>query len=130
VKSVRTFEGRVVERRRPGAARRVLSEATASKLTAMMTAAVKTGSTRRIFRPLGVQVAGKTGTAQNPHRGAHAWFIAFAPLSGKPLAVAVVVENAGAGSRVAAPIAREVIAAWIRTGEQPGPATPRGGDSR
>lgn len=115
VKSVRNYEGQVIEQRRSVPGPRVVSTATAARLADMMTAVVKTGSTRRVFRGLGVQVAGKTGTAQNPHPGAHAWFIAFVPLAGRPLAVAVVVENAGAGSRVAAPIARDLIAAWVRT---------------
>jgi penicillin-binding protein 2 len=60
-----------------------------------------------------VTVAGKTGTAQNPHGNDHALFICFAP-AGKPeIAVAVMVENAGHGSTAAAPIAQKVLQAYF-----------------
>lgn len=57
----------------------------------------------------GVTVAGKTGTAENPHGKAHAWFVGFAPAERPEVAVAVLIENAGAGSGNAAPLAREVL---------------------
>jgi penicillin-binding protein 2 len=53
----------------------------------------------------GIEVAGKTGTSQNPHGEAHAWFIAFAPYEDPVIAIAVIVENGGSGGAVAAPIA-------------------------
>lgn len=55
------------------------------------------------------QVAGKTGTAQNPHGEDHAWFIGFAPFDDPQVAICVLVENGGGGGRVAAPIARETL---------------------
>lgn len=55
----------------------------------------------------GIEVAGKTGTAQNPHGEDHAWFIAFAPYDDPVIALAVIVENGGGGGVVAAPIARK-----------------------
>jgi peptidoglycan glycosyltransferase len=69
----------------------------------------------------GVEVAGKTGTAQHGANSTpHAWFIAFAPAVNPVVAVAVLVENGGAlgseatGGRVAAPIAAQVIKAVLR----------------
>jgi cell division protein FtsI/penicillin-binding protein 2 len=53
----------------------------------------------------GITVAGKTGTAQNPHGEAHAWFIGFAPADNPKIAICVLVENAGFGGVIAAPIA-------------------------
>ena len=53
----------------------------------------------------GIQVAGKTGTAQNPHGEDHAWFITFAPLNNPVIAMAVLIENGGSGGAIAAPIA-------------------------
>ncbi len=53
----------------------------------------------------GIQVAGKTGTAQNPHGKSHAWFIGFAPYENPEIAVCVLVENGGSGGAVSAPIA-------------------------
>lgn len=61
----------------------------------------------------GVKVAGKTGSAENPHGSPHAWFMGFAPADEPRVAVAVVVENAGLGGQVAAPVAREVLAAAL-----------------
>jgi peptidoglycan glycosyltransferase len=61
-----------------------------------------------------VRVAGKTGSAENPHGDPHAWFVGFAPVEDPAVAVAVVVENGGLGGTVAAPVAREVIAAALR----------------
>ncbi len=57
----------------------------------------------------GMTIAGKTGTAQNPHGDDHAWFVCFAPADNPKIAVAVIVENAGHGSSIAAPIARDII---------------------
>jgi penicillin-binding protein 2 len=53
----------------------------------------------------GMHVAGKTGTAQNPHGNDHALFVCFAPLEKPTIALAVVAENSGHGSEWAAPVA-------------------------
>ena len=54
---------------------------------------------------IGVDVAGKTGTAQNPQGKPHAWFLGFAPYQNPEIVVVVMVENGGSGGGVAAPIA-------------------------
>lgn len=63
------------------------------------------GGTASLARVKGVQAAGKTGTAQNPHGKSHAWFIGFAPFENPQIAIAVLVENVGYGGSYAAPIA-------------------------
>ena len=63
-----------------------------------------------------IDVAGKTGTAQNPHGQDHGWFISFAPVENPKIAVAVLVENGGYGSISAAPIASLLIEQYL-TGE-------------
>lgn len=60
-----------------------------------------------------ISVAGKTGTAQNPHGQDHGWFIAFAPMDDPRIAIAVLVENAGYGSVSAAPIASLLIEKYL-----------------
>ena len=60
-----------------------------------------------------IQIAGKTGTAQNPHGKDHAWFIGFAPFDNPKIAVAVLVENVGFGATYAAPIAKKMIEAYL-----------------
>lgn len=58
-------------------------------------------------------VAGKTGTAQNPHGDDHAWFVCFAPFDKPKIAMCVMVENAGFGGVVAAPIARKLMRFYL-----------------
>ena len=57
----------------------------------------------------GIEVAGKTGTAQNPHGGDHAWFVCFAPYEDPEIAICVMLENAGHGGSVGAPIAKRLM---------------------
>ncbi|MDN5344975.1 MAG: penicillin-binding protein [Clostridia bacterium] len=85
----------------------------AAEITAAMVATVNDGTATTAALP-GIQVAAKTGSAQNPQGEAHAWLVAFAPADHPRVAVAVVVENAGAGGVAAAPIAREIMAAALR----------------
>ncbi|HWR40491.1 MAG TPA: FtsW/RodA/SpoVE family cell cycle protein [Patescibacteria group bacterium] len=62
----------------------------------------------------GIAIAGKTGTAENPHGASHAWFIGFAPADQPQIALAVIVENGGSGGEVAAPIARQIFMKALR----------------
>ncbi|MFC1726837.1 penicillin-binding transpeptidase domain-containing protein, partial [candidate division KSB1 bacterium] len=65
--------------------------------------------TAKSARVPGIKVAGKTGTAQNSQGEDHAMFISFAPLEDPEIAISVIVENAGMGSAVAAPIAGRIM---------------------
>ena len=67
------------------------------------------GGTGIACRMNDVLVAGKTGTAQNPHGDDHAWFIGFAPFYNPKVAICVFVENGGTGGGVAAPLARKLL---------------------
>jgi cell division protein FtsI/penicillin-binding protein 2 len=57
----------------------------------------------------GLQVAGKTGTAQNPHGKPHALFVCYAPANQPQIAMAFVVENSGHGGTVCAPLAGRIL---------------------
>ncbi|RBY75887.1 penicillin-binding protein 2 [Blastococcus sp. TF02-09] len=84
----------------------------ADGLTEMMNSVVANGSGRNA-RISGVQVAGKTGTAENEGPD-HNWFIGFAPADDPQIAVAVFVRNGGGtGGDTSAPIARSVIQAYL-----------------
>lgn len=63
-----------------------------------------TGGTCRLANLPGWEVAGKTGTAQNPHGKDHSAFMGFAPLHKPKIAIAVYVENAGFGATYGVPI--------------------------
>lgn len=68
------------------------------------------GGTGRRARVAGVRVGGKSGSAENPHgEQTHGVFVACAPLQNPVIAIAVVVENAGHGGTVAAPIVGEIL---------------------
>lgn len=89
-----------------------LSAQTASTLRDLM-AEVVTRGTGTGAALAGVQVAGKTGTAEVAENESHAWFAGFAPAEQPEVVVAVLVENAGTGGGVAAPIVARVIAAAL-----------------
>ena len=63
------------------------------------------GGTASIAAVKGLDICGKTGTAQNPHGSDHSVFICFAPKDNPNIAVAAYVENGGFGATYAAPIA-------------------------
>ncbi|HYM81170.1 MAG TPA: penicillin-binding protein 2 [Candidatus Limnocylindria bacterium] len=65
-----------------------------------------TGTASRVQ---GVRVAGKTGTAQNPHGDDHALFVCYAPAEKPTIVLAFVIENSGHGGSVAAPRAGQVL---------------------
>ncbi len=72
------------------------------------------GGTGRAARIPGIDIAGKTGTAENPHGKAHAWFIGFAPVDNPRIAVSVLMENAGFGGTQAAPLAGKLIDKYLK----------------
>jgi len=74
----------------------------------------RTGTATHIFRDsplLDIGVCGKTGTAQATGDGVppHSWFIAFAPEDDPQIAIVTMIENAGEGSAIAAPITRRIL---------------------
>lgn len=94
--------------------KKVIQVEEAHKLQNMMRNVVVngTGSNAAIK---GIEVAGKTGTAENPSNKNHAWFLGFAPVDSPKVAVVVLLEEEGsAGGVAAAPIAREIMLNAIR----------------
>lgn len=72
------------------------------------------GGTGYAVRINGIEMCGKTGTAENAHGADHAVFFAFAPRENPKIAIAVFVENAGYGGTWAGPIASMVIEKYLR----------------
>jgi peptidoglycan glycosyltransferase len=120
VKDTRNSDLDIIDQSKPEQLSQAISPDVAAALTRMMVNVVQSGTGTPAQIP-GIQVAGKTGTAQHVEDGApHAWFTAFAPADDPKIAVAVVVENGGdagseaTGGKVAAPIARQVIEAVLK----------------
>ena len=96
-----------------------ITPGTANLLTAMMVDDVANGVANNAAIP-GIEVAGKTGTAENGKKQPYTlWFVGFAPADNPRVAVAVVVENgggvgqSGSGNSIAAPIARAIMKAVL-----------------
>jgi penicillin-binding protein A len=110
---------KIIDQTKPSELRRSVSTQVATELTQMMESVVQNGTGTSARIP-GVQVAGKTGTAENaPGAPPHAWFVAFAPAIKPTIAIAVLVENGGGdsdatGGAISAPIAKAVISAELK----------------
>jgi peptidoglycan glycosyltransferase len=106
-------DGRVVDRIEPKVASTPISSKTADEVNQMMRTVVESGTGTAVQLP-GIQVAGKTGTAEIGTPGSDLTqpsFVAFAPADNPRIAIAVTVERSqgGFGGTVAAPIARAVL---------------------
>ena len=92
----------------------VMKRSTAIQLALMMTNVVKEG-TGTAAALEGIDVGGKTGTAERGGPINQAWFIGFAPVKNPRVAIAVTVEKTtGQGGTVAAPIAKQVMQSLLR----------------
>lgn len=112
---VRDAEGHVIRQIVPGAVGQVISPNTARTLTTMLVGAVAgPGAFAFGAKIPGVDVAGKTGTAENrPGEAPHGWFVGFAPAADPTIVVAVIVENTPEGGVTAAPLAAQVMRAAL-----------------
>jgi peptidoglycan glycosyltransferase len=113
---IRDRGGDIVQTAGPKELSDVMDATVAAEMTSMMQSVVEQGTgTPANLSAAGVDVAGKTGTAESddPNRN-QAWFIGFAPAEAPTIAVAVVVEDtSGTGGAEAAPIAAQVISEAI-----------------
>ncbi len=109
VSEVRDRDGRLVRREQPSEQSEVMKPGTAVALAQMMSNVVEEG-TGTAAALEGIEVAGKTGTAEVGTTLNQAWFIGFAPVQRPRVAIAVTVERTtGQGGTVAAPIAKQVM---------------------
>jgi penicillin-binding protein A len=115
VERITSPAGKTIVRTKPHKLDRAIKPETAAQLTAMMVSVV-TGGTGTAAQIPGIEVAGKTGTAETGVNNVYIpWFISFAPAQSPRVAVAVVVENKvhGFGGSVSAPIARQIMQAIL-----------------
>jgi penicillin-binding protein A len=113
---VRKPDGSLLVNMKPHELRRAVKPEIADEIASMMEGVV-TGGTGTAAQIPGVRVAGKTGTAETGHSGRNTtWFISFAPVDNPRFAVAVVLQNqSGTGGSTAAPIAKEILQALLRS---------------
>ena len=78
-----------------------------------LTLVTPTGGTGAWFAGLPVPVAGKTGTAENPHGQDHGWFIAYAPAEKPDLVIACIVEQGSYGATASGPVVYEVLEDYL-----------------
>jgi peptidoglycan glycosyltransferase len=112
---IRDAQGHVVRQVVPGPAGQVISPSTAKALTTMLVGAVAgPGAFAFGAKIPGVDVAGKTGTAENrPGEAPHGWFVGYAPAAAPTVVVAVIVENTPEGGVSAAPLGGQVMRAAL-----------------
>lgn len=112
VSAVRRPDGGLVEQHQAKVWRTPIRAETATQMRTIMEASVATGYANTAAIP-NVKSGGKTGTAEVPNAAPHAWYIGYAPGKNTTYAIAVLVENGGEGSTVAAPIAKTVLQATL-----------------
>lgn len=107
VESVESSDGAVVEKTEPTEYKTLVDKKDAKTLQKMLQNVVTDGTGRTLETDL-YTAAGKTGTAENEGERSHSWFFGYSNVEDPDLVVCVIVENSGAGSEYAAPIAKEV----------------------
>lgn len=83
----------------------------------MRNVAEESGTAGSLFAGFPVQVAGKTGTAENFNGADHGWFVAYAPYDHPRIVIAVLVEQGGFGSTSAGPIVRSMLEEYFQIGQ-------------
>jgi peptidoglycan glycosyltransferase len=113
VDSVRAPDLTVIDQTDPEVMSHPVSSQVAAELTTMMTSVVTSGTGKKAQIP-GVQVAGKTGTAQtDPEAQDNSWFVGFAA-GQHPIAIAVFIRGGGkTGGDLSAPIAKQVMQTYL-----------------
>lgn len=91
-----------------------ISQRTLNYMQQGMSATTKQGGTAAYFRSLPKNIAGKTGTAENPHGRDHGLFVAYGPVENPELCVVAIVEQGGYGATSAGPIVYKVFEEYFR----------------
>nr|WP_330414375.1 penicillin-binding transpeptidase domain-containing protein [Lachnotalea glycerini] len=107
------YDGKVVKKYKDSAYDTIISEKEAAILKDFMQNVVENGTATKLSGQ-SYTVAGKTGSAEygNVKGQSHAWFVGFSPVEDSKIVVSIVVEEAGAGSEYAVPIAKKIFDAY------------------
>ena len=113
VSEVQNYHGNVISKTSPKIFKSIMSAKEAEILTEYMESVVESGTAHGL-RNSRYTAAGKTGTAEvGSNETAHAWFVGFAPADHPEIAVSIIVENAGAASDHAVPIAKKIFSEYF-----------------
>ena len=114
VETVVNADGSVYETpKRPASRKLELETRTIELIQKGLKGVTQPGGTGAWFAGLPVPVAGKTGTAENPHGQDHGWFIAYAPAEKPDLVIACIVEQGTYGATAAGPVVYEVLEDYL-----------------
>ncbi len=119
IKSILTSDGRIIKEFQPSVMKRLeVSTKSWDILREGLEKVVSEGTARGAFKGFPIQVAGKTGTAENPQGPSHAWFACYAPAEEPEIVVLVMIEHGVGGASYAAPVARQVMEAYFGISEE------------
>ena len=114
VERIVNADGSVYETpKRPQSRRLELEPRTVQLIQKGLKGVTQPGGTGAWFAGLPVPVAGKTGTAENPHGQDHGWFIAYAPAEKPDLVIACIVEQGSYGATASGPVVYEVLEDYL-----------------
>ncbi len=113
VDRIENEKGKTVIKNLPEFYRKLLEVEEAKTLTGFMKKVVRegTGTTSAVK---GIDVAGKTGSAENATGVPHAWYVGFAPADNPGLAISIIVESSGTSTKYAAPIAKALFEGYLK----------------
>lgn len=112
VDKIENRHGEIIKKEEPLILGRVCSEKEAQKILEGMEFSVLAGTGTKAKSQL-IEIAGKTGTAENGRGDPHAWFVGIAPVENPQIAVVTIVENGGRGGEASAPIAKSLLEAAL-----------------
>ena len=114
VEKIVNADGSVYETpKRPQSRRLEMEPRTVQLIQKGLKGVTQPGGTGAWFAGLPVPVAGKTGTAENPHGQDHGWFIAYAPAEKPDLVIACIVEQGTYGATASGPVVYEVLEDYL-----------------
>lgn len=114
VDHLESSDGKMVKKFTPSVLGEPMTEKEAGEIAGMLRAAVVSGTASGLSG-LEHKFAGKTGTAEHDDDSGepHAWFVGYGPVEDPEIAVSVIVEDGGSGSRTAVPVASQVFSAFF-----------------
>lgn len=106
-------DGKIVKRYASKEYKKLMSIEETNILEKMMKEVVISGTASKL-QGMDMEVAGKTGSAEQTGKAAHSWFVGYAPVDKPEIVVSVIVENKGTGSEYAVPIAKKIFEAYSK----------------